>query len=61
MDAYFRSNPSLIVTTDKDAISTKRPAKYIEHENEEIQKNKKGVTKEGVPAPAGLEVREIEG
>ncbi|KAH8703133.1 general substrate transporter [Talaromyces proteolyticus] len=39
MDAYYRSNPSLIVTRDKDAISTKRPQKFIQQENEELQKN----------------------
>ncbi|EJD45345.1 general substrate transporter [Auricularia subglabra TFB-10046 SS5] len=41
MDAYYRSNPSLIVTSDKDAISGKRPLKYIQHENEEIRRNEK--------------------
>ncbi|KEQ99605.1 hypothetical protein AUEXF2481DRAFT_45729 [Aureobasidium subglaciale EXF-2481] len=32
------SNPGLIVINDKDAISGKRPLKYIERENEEVQK-----------------------
>jgi hypothetical protein len=36
MDAYYRSNPSLIVTGDPDAISQKRPQKYIDHEKEQI-------------------------
>ncbi|GAB1202514.1 hypothetical protein APSETT445_001131 [Aspergillus pseudonomiae] len=40
MDAYYRSNPALIVTKDLDAISTKRPLKYIQHEDEEIQISK---------------------
>ena len=38
LDAYFRAEPSLIVTKDKDAISSKRPLKYIEREEEEVQK-----------------------
>ncbi|KNG83306.1 hexose carrier protein [Aspergillus nomiae NRRL 13137] len=40
MDAYYRSNPALIVTKDPDAISAKRPLKYIQHEDEEIQISK---------------------
>jgi hypothetical protein len=28
LDAYYRDNPKLIVTKDKDVISTKRPMKY---------------------------------
>ena len=39
LDEYYRSNPSLIVTRDKDAISAKRPQKYIDRENEEIARN----------------------
>lgn len=42
MDAYYRSNPPLIVTKDADVISTKRPVQFICHEDEEIQKNLKG-------------------
>ncbi|PYI32180.1 general substrate transporter [Aspergillus indologenus CBS 114.80] len=38
LDAYYRSNPSLIVINDPDAISVKRPQKYIDHEAELIQK-----------------------
>jgi sugar porter (SP) family MFS transporter len=30
VDAYYRENPSLIVIKDKDAVSRKRPLKYIE-------------------------------
>ncbi|GAD92224.1 hypothetical protein AN8467.2 [Paecilomyces variotii No. 5] len=41
MDAYYRSNPDLIVIRDTDAVSIKRPLKYIQHEEEEIQKNVK--------------------
>ncbi|THW30039.1 general substrate transporter [Aureobasidium pullulans] len=38
LDAYFRSDPSLIVVGDKDAISSKRPLKYIEKENDEVHR-----------------------
>lgn len=38
MHAYYRSNPSLIVIKDPDAISVKRPLKYIEHEDHEMKK-----------------------
>ncbi|KAJ9320595.1 hypothetical protein DTO045G8_1553 [Paecilomyces variotii] len=41
MDAYYRSNPDLIVVRDPDAVFVKRPLKYIQHEEEEIQKNAK--------------------
>lgn len=36
LDMYFRSDPSLIVIKDKDAISSKRPLKYIEKDNAEM-------------------------
>ncbi|KAJ5106058.1 hypothetical protein NUU61_003405 [Penicillium alfredii] len=42
LDAYYRSNPSLIVTKDPDAICRRRPQKYIEHEDEEIEKTAAG-------------------
>ncbi|EIT73494.1 putative transporter [Aspergillus oryzae 100-8] len=38
IDAYYRSNPSLIVIKDPDAISVKRPLKYIEREDHEMKK-----------------------
>ena len=37
MDAYYRENPPLIVIRDPDAISRKRPQKYIEHEAEVLE------------------------
>jgi hypothetical protein len=39
VDTYYRSNPALIVVKDPDAISPKRPLKYIQHEDEEIMRN----------------------
>ena len=44
MDAYYRTQPSLIVITDPDATSVKRPLKYIQHEQDEVQKNAKSGT-----------------
>ncbi|CEL02521.1 Putative Hexose carrier protein [Aspergillus calidoustus] len=41
VDAYYRSNPPLIVVGDLDAISTKRPLKFIQREDEEVQKRAK--------------------
>ncbi|KAJ5288760.1 hypothetical protein N7478_001790 [Penicillium angulare] len=41
IDAYYRSNPSLIVTTDHDAICKNRPQKYIDHEDEEVSRTAK--------------------
>lgn len=38
VDTYYRSNPSLVVIKDPDAISVKRPLKYIQHEDHEMQK-----------------------
>lgn len=41
MDAYYRSNPPLIVVKDPDTIATKRPLQFIQHEDEEVQRNAK--------------------
>ncbi|KAJ5886989.1 uncharacterized protein N7473_009663 [Penicillium subrubescens] len=38
IDAYYHSNPSLIVTIDADAICRKRPQKYIDREDEELER-----------------------
>lgn len=38
IDAYYRSNPSLIVVKEPHAISVKRPLNYIEHEYNEMNK-----------------------
>lgn len=43
MDAYYRSNPPLIVTKDPDAICRKRPQKYIDHEASVIEKTVAGL------------------
>ncbi|KAJ5917863.1 hypothetical protein N7454_010238 [Penicillium verhagenii] len=41
IDAYYRSNPSLIVTGDADAICRNRPQRYIDHEEEEVHRTAK--------------------
>ncbi|KAL1989986.1 hypothetical protein VTN49DRAFT_7183 [Thermomyces lanuginosus] len=41
LDAYYRSNPPLIVTKDPDAICSERPQKFIDHEREMVEKNAK--------------------
>ncbi|CDM28287.1 unnamed protein product [Penicillium roqueforti FM164] len=38
LDAYYRTNPSLIVTGDPDTICRKRPQKYIDREDEEFER-----------------------
>ncbi|KAH2455435.1 hypothetical protein KXW63_003844 [Aspergillus fumigatus] len=43
VDAYYRTNPPLIVVLDPDAISTKRPLRFTQHEDEELQRKVKEV------------------
>ncbi|KAJ5511477.1 hypothetical protein N7453_003580 [Penicillium expansum] len=38
LDAYYRTNPSLIVTGDPDAICRNCPQRYIEREDEEFER-----------------------
>lgn len=55
MDAYYRSNPSLFVTKDPDAICRKRPQKYIEHEASVIEE-----TTAGLKCPSDVTTRHVE-
>ncbi|KAL4921117.1 major facilitator superfamily domain-containing protein [Aspergillus aurantiobrunneus] len=41
IDSYYRSDPALIVVGDPDATSARRPLKYIQREDEEIQRRAK--------------------
>lgn len=41
VDAYYRSNPPLIVVGDPDTTSVRRPVKFIQHEDEEIHRKAK--------------------
>lgn len=38
LDAYFRTNPPLLVFRDKDVISSKRPAAYAEAEEDNVRR-----------------------
>ncbi|KAF4312614.1 Sugar/inositol transporter [Botryosphaeria dothidea] len=38
LDAYYRTNPPLIVTRSPEAISKKRPVRFLEQENAELHK-----------------------
>ena len=39
IDRLFRENENIFIFKDKDAISTKRPLAYIEHEQSKIRRN----------------------
>lgn len=41
LDDYYRSSPSMIVTRDRDAVSAKRPQKYVTREEEEVVHNRR--------------------
>lgn len=43
IDAYYRTNPPIIVTRDKDAICAKRPLKYAEHEEHTIRQRRASI------------------
>ncbi|KAF2148808.1 general substrate transporter [Myriangium duriaei CBS 260.36] len=47
IEGYYRTNPHFLVFRDKDAISSKRPEKYIENEQEEIRRNSSYVGQNG--------------
>ncbi|KAK7219012.1 hypothetical protein V2G26_007015 [Clonostachys chloroleuca] len=38
LDEYYRNNPPLIVTSDEDAICSKRPLKYVEKEQTHVRR-----------------------
>ncbi|KAF6825972.1 hypothetical protein CPLU01_09964 [Colletotrichum plurivorum] len=38
LDEYYRNNPPLIVTRDKDAIGSRRPQKYVDNEEAHFQR-----------------------
>ena len=39
IDRLFRENQNILIFRDKDAIASKRPAAYIQHEQREIRRN----------------------
>lgn len=38
IDEYYRRNPSLIVTREPDAICSKRPQKYVDKEELQVER-----------------------
>lgn len=38
LDMYYRENPPLLVFRDKDVINSKRPAKYVEMEEDNVRR-----------------------
>ena len=56
MDDYYRSNPPLVVSGDKDMIKAARPQKYIERENEEMAQ----VRRRGNAADGSKDSTEVE-
>jgi len=40
LDEYYRGNPSLIVTKDKDAISSGRPRMYMDREADMVMRQR---------------------
>ncbi|KAJ0271095.1 hypothetical protein CBS470a_013309 [Colletotrichum nupharicola] len=46
LDEYYRNNPPLVVIGDTDAIGTKRPQKYVDHEEAQVERvaHEDGVT-----------------
>jgi hypothetical protein len=42
LDEYYRGNPSLIVTKDKDAISSGRPKIYMDREADMVLRQRVG-------------------
>ncbi|OJJ61781.1 hypothetical protein ASPSYDRAFT_75794 [Aspergillus sydowii CBS 593.65] len=53
IDAYYRADPSLIVIGDPDAICKRRPQKYIDREDAEIERTAAG---KGIPTGASEHV-----
>ncbi|KAK4696252.1 hypothetical protein P7C71_g1650, partial [Lecanoromycetidae sp. Uapishka_2] len=43
IDRLFRENSNVFIFTDKDAISSKRPLAYIEHEQAEVRRNSSAI------------------
>lgn len=38
LDEYYRNNPPLVVIGDKDAVASKRPQKYFDHEEAQMER-----------------------
>ncbi|KAI8302256.1 hypothetical protein K4K59_000594 [Colletotrichum sp. SAR11_240] len=62
LDEYYRNNPPLIVIGDKDAIGTKRPQKYVDHEEAQVDRvaHEDGVTEAADKKTSRTEARHVE-
>ncbi|KAL6718938.1 hypothetical protein ACLMJK_003173 [Lecanora helva] len=58
IDRLFRENENIFIFTDKDAISSKRPLAYIEHEQREVRRNSSVVSANPEAAKQRLEAIE---
>ena len=56
LDEYYRTEPNLIVTTDKDAVSVARPQKFIEREREEVSRIRRRNVADGESREAEVHV-----
>ncbi|KAL1627520.1 hypothetical protein SLS56_006344 [Neofusicoccum ribis] len=52
LDAYYRTNPPLMVIKNPDVISTKRPLQYTQQEDQEIHKTEAEIAHEGLNVAA---------
>lgn len=52
LDDYYRSDPPLIVTQDPDAICRKRPLKYIQREEDALERT---TVSKGLPSEQHIE------
>ncbi|KAF4823283.1 Sugar transporter STL1 [Colletotrichum siamense] len=62
LDEYYRNNPPLVVIGDKDAIGTKRPQKYVDHEEAQVERvaHEDGVTEAADKKTSRTEARHVE-
>lgn len=62
LEEYYRNNPPLIVIGDKDAIGTKRPQKYVDHEEAQVERvaHEDGVTEAADKKTSRTEARHVE-
>jgi len=61
VDRFFTENHSVLVFRDKDAISSKRPARYQEHEEGEMRRNSSVRVAEATQAGEYLEKEKASG
>lgn len=60
IDAYYRDSPPLLVFRDKDATSSKRPAKYATHEEEQVRRASSAADREAYRRGSRISARNEE-